>query len=449
MNARFRNGRSGRRLLGAAAAGLVTAQLVIGAAWAGSASAAAPATEQISLSGAGQPGDSVSDLPSVSTDGRFVAFDSISDNLGSTAGRQVYLRDRTAGTTTLVSVRTGGAQAGPNSSNPAVSGDGRFVAFQSFAADLVGGDTNNAPDVFVHDTVTRTTKRVSVATNGTQGNGISANPAISPDGRYVVFESEASSLVNGDTNGVRDVFLHDRDLGLTTRVSLADDDAQANGASTGPSVTRAGTAVKIAFQSAASNLVSGDTAGATDVFVRTLSGGTVRASVSSSGAQGDNFSVNPVISADGRFVAFESRAANLEGGDTNGRDDVFRHDLTRRTTVNVVSGLSNVPGNGSSRGPSISADGRFVAFRSNATNLVFGGDANGGTQDVFVADLNQAEGFQNTLASVTSTGAASDDLSDEAALSADGRTVAFASEAGNLVPGDGNLVNDVFLRVLR
>src|SRR5256712_380330 len=224
--------------------------------------------------------------------------------------------------TKRVSVDSHGAQGNGGSFDPAISADGRFVAFDSVASNLVAGDTNAAFDVFVRDRKTGKTRRVSVDSHGAQGNGDSFDPAISADGRFVAFDSVASNLVAGDTNAASDVFVRDRKTGKTRRVSVASHGTQGNGASFGPSISADGRFV--AFTSAASNLVAGDSNEAYDVFVRVRKTAKPSpASLDSHGAQGNGESFNPAISADGRFVAFRSSASNLVAGDTNGAADVF------------------------------------------------------------------------------------------------------------------------------
>ncbi|MGH2537870.1 MAG: carboxypeptidase regulatory-like domain-containing protein, partial [Candidatus Promineifilaceae bacterium] len=237
----------------------------------------------------------------------------------------VFVHDRDTGQTSRVSIASDGALGNGDSWWSSISADGRYVAFHSLASNLVGGDTNGAWDVFVHNRDTVQTSRVSVASDGAQGNGYSYSPAISADGRYVAFVSLASNLVGGDTNDQPDVFVHDRDTGQTSRASVASDGAQANGASYYQSISADGRYV--AFGSYASNLVGGDTNGIDDVYVHDRdTGQTSRASVASDGAQGNDGSGDPSISADGRYVAFVSWASNLVSGDTNGYADVFVRD---------------------------------------------------------------------------------------------------------------------------
>ncbi|TMM11186.1 MAG: hypothetical protein E6G00_05495, partial [Actinobacteria bacterium] len=247
-------------------------------------------------------------------------------------------------------------------------------------SNLVGGDTNGVGDVFVRDRKTGKTKRVSVNSHGAQANGESFAAPISADGRFVAFLSSASNLVGGDTNGARDVFVRDRKAGKTRRVSVDSHGAQGKGASFVPSISANGRFV--AFSSVANNLVGGDTNTVSDVFVRDRkTGKTRRVSVDSHGAQGNGDSFIPSISADGRFVAFYSDAANLVAGDGNAAGDGFVRDRKAGRTKRVSVASHGTQGNDTSFPPSISADGRFVAFTSLANNLV-AGDTNGAS-DIF------------------------------------------------------------------
>ena len=232
------------------------------------------------------------------------------------------------------SVATGGEQGNGRSFFPAISADGRFVAFYSDASNLVAADTNGARDVFVHDRQTGETARVSVDSSGAEANGDSFAPAISADGRFVAFSSAASNLVAGDTNGVDDVFLRDRQENTTTRVSVAlggargkrrelfavDQRRRARGSHS--SRTR-----RTSFPS--------DTNSVRDVFVIDRQAATTtRASVNSAGdVQANVDSVTPVISGDGRFVAFTSFSDNLVPDDLNESSDVFVRDLQANTTT--------------------------------------------------------------------------------------------------------------------
>jgi VCBS repeat-containing protein len=374
-----------------------------------------------------------------------------SDGEASSVGTQMIFivasTPRWPGETRRVSVASGGTQANSSSLEASLSADGRYVAFSSFATTLVAGDTNGTSDVFVHDRQTGETRRVSVASNGTQGNSQSNEPSLSADGRYVAFSSVASTLVAGDTNGTYDVFVHDRQTGETQRVSVASNGAQGNGESHQPSLSADGRYV--AFPSVATTLVAGDTNGTRDVFVHDRqTGETRRVSVASDGTQGNGSSgttanatpERPSLSADGRYVAFSSNASTLVAGDSNGALDVFVHDRQTGETQRVSVAIDGTQGNGASDRPSLSADGRYVAFSSLARTLVPGGTS--GPQHVFVKDRQTGE---TGLVSVSSNGTHGNSTSIQASLSADGRYVAFASLSSTLVAGDTNVTFDVFV----
>ena len=388
-------------------------------------------------------GDSV--LPSLSADGRFVAFVSEADNLVSedTNGhRDVFVTDRISGEITLVSSASDGALGNDDSSNPSLSGDGRYITFESAATNLVSGDTNSALDVFVHDRQTSTTERISVASDGAQSNDLSEFSVISADGRFVAFISTATNLVSGDTNGYADIFVHDRQTGSTTLISVGYDGSQADGWSGYPSVSADGRFV--AFASVASNLVSGDANSTEDIFVYDRqTGAATIVSIASDGTQGDRSCEAPSISADGRFVAFMSLATNLVKGDTNSTMDIFVHDLQTGNTTRVSIASSGMQSNGASHHPSISANGRYVSFESFASNFVT--DTNSSV-DIFVRD--RQVGFTERV-SLAADGAQGNDDSSSfsfSAISADGRFIAFYSSSSNLVNADMNDYSDVFVR---
>jgi len=405
--------------------------------------AAAQVTTRVSVGYGGvQATGGSSQLNAISTDGRCVAFHSEATNLvsGDTNGfGDIFVHDRLLGTTEIVSIAPGGALGNGTSTEPDISADGRYVVFHSSASNLVVGDTNGAPDVFVHDRQLGTNERVSVDSSGAQSNGQSLSPCVSGDGRYTAFYSIATNLVAGDTNGIADVFVHDRQLGTTERVSVSIGGAQGNAASFHPRLSYDGRYV--AFHSSATNLVAGDVNGFPDVFVRDRQLGTTElVSLSSGGAQG-NFSSNVGgISDDGRYVAFSSGASNLVAGDTNAVNDVFLRDRQAGTTERVSISSGGAQANGSTGSSDISADGRFVAFDGGASNLV-PGDTNGDS-DVFVRDVQLAT---TTRASVNTNGGEGNNTSVFATLSGDGHYVAFDSVATNFVDIDNNGFADVFV----
>lgn len=402
----------------------------------------AQSTTRVSVSSSGSEGDSHSYQPVISADGRFVAFESIARNLvpGDTNdNRDIFVRDRQTGQTTRVSVSSSGSQGNADSTAPAISANGRFVTFHTLASNLVSGDTNGDRDIFVHDRQAGLTTRVSVSSSGSESDSHSYRAAISSDGRFVAFESNARNLVLGGTNGGLDVFVHDRHTGQTTHVSVSSSGSQGNADSYLAAISANGRFV--AFESFASNLVPGDTNGNRDIFIHDRqTGQTSRVSVSSSGSQGNADSYQPTVSSEGRFVAFESDASNLVPGDTNGDRDIFVHDRQTGQTARVSVSSSGSQANNWSYSPAISAEGRFVAFDSFASDLV-PGDTNGDL-DVFVHDRQTA---QTSRVSVSSSGSQGNASSFNVAISAAGRFVAFRSWAGNLVLGDTNGQTDIFI----
>ncbi|MBL8863863.1 MAG: PD40 domain-containing protein [Planctomycetes bacterium] len=409
--------------------------------------ALAQSTTRVSTSPVNTQGNYHSFRGAVSADGRYVAFQSLASNLTLTDANShlpdIFVKDRATSNTVFASVSSGGVQGNSGSIVPAVSADGRYVAYASFASNLVSVDTNGVYDVFVRDQLSGTTLRASEGAGGVEADGASQAAAISDDGRFVAFESEATNLVPGDTNGLTDVFVHDVQTGATLRVSVGAGGAQADGVSAWPSLSADGRYV--AFESLATNLVADDTNDVSDVFVRDLlAGTTTRVSLGAAGAQGNLGSAHPSISADGRWVAFQSDASNLVLGDGNAATDIFVHDLQTGTTTRVSVSSAGAEANGQSLAQGthlVSADGRFVAFDSSASNLVTG-DTNAGS-DCFVRDLLMGT---TERVSVATSGAQAGSGSRAPWICGDGRYVAFESPASTLVVGDNNNMWDVFLR---
>jgi Tol biopolymer transport system component len=381
--------------------------------------------------------------PSISCSGRYVAFASRASNLvANDTNRRpdVFVHDQMAGRTERVSVSSSGREARGSSIDPSVSATGRFVAFESDAPNLVNGDHGSRVDVFVHDRRTGRTERASVNWTGNGGNRGSYGPSISADGRFVAFYSRATNLVRRDTKRGFEVFVHDRRTGRTMRVSVSSTGREGNGWSFDSTISATGRFV--AFASYATNLAPNDDEPRPDIFVRDRRlGRTELASVNSNGDSGNRTSYLPSISRGGRFVAFYSNAPNLVGGDLNSAEDVFIHDRRTGDTFRVSVSSSGEEGDGPSLVPSISADGRFLAFHSRATNLV-SDDGNGRT-DVFVHDIQAGE---TRRVSVSSDGGEGTGNSSSPSISADARFVAFESDASNLVQGDTNERPDVFVR---
>jgi Tol biopolymer transport system component len=411
----------------------------------GRSATAQPLTTRVSIASGGIQSNYPSLQPAISDDGRWVAFASSAQNLvpNDTNDREdVFVHDRHTGATTRVSIGSGGVQGNDDSFGPVISADGRWIAFVSAASNLVDADTNHLVDVFLHDREGGTTSRVSVGPNGVQGNLESRDPAISGDGRWVAFSSIASDLVEDDTNGESDVFVYDRQTRTTTRVSAGPGGVQADAGSAWPSISPDGR--WLAFGSLASNLVAGDTNAQIDTFVLDRQTGAItRVNDGPNGVQANGPSWGaPSVSADGQRVAFQSAASNLAPGDTNGRDDVFVHDRQTGRTALVSVGPGGVVGDSWSEFPRISTDGRWVVFDS-ASALVSGDENH--SADVFVFDV---EAGTMRRVSVGPGGAEGNGESYFQAISADGRWIAFASWASNLVAGDTNGYSDIFVRDL-
>jgi Tol biopolymer transport system component len=427
----------------------VVAASTLGLAWAHGAQAAPGETSLVSVIASGVQAAGDSNLRhgggTLSADGRFVVFHSFRPSLvrnDRNGVADVFLRDVERGETRLVSAAFDGSTANSYSADASISADGRHVAFFSPASDLVSDDRNASGDIFVWNRETGVRELASVASSGAQANDESLESAISADGRYVAFTSFASNLSRNDTNARSDVFLRDRQAGYTERVSVASDGDQADGYSWQPSVSADGRFV--AFYSTASNLVPNDHGDLSDVFVRDRqTRQTRRISVAADGTAANDYSVQPVLSGNGRYVAFVSAADNLASGDTNDLIDVFVKDLQTNSVERVSMSSSGTQGNGGSYEPALSADGRYVVFESFASNLV-PGDTNR-SYDVFVHDR---ETHTTSRVSSAVNGVQADDANWTPSVSADGRYVAFRSDATNLAPNDGNRSSDVYVKDL-
>ncbi|MGK7296956.1 MAG: TolB family protein [Candidatus Wenzhouxiangella sp. M2_3B_020] len=349
-------------------------------------------TARISLQPDGSETPAYSMAPSISDDGNTVAFES-RVQMNKVTLTAVF--DATTGTVEqLLPREVSGNPASRHKGRllPSLSGNGQFVAFHSkspfqdaYPASVrpPNDDANGTFDVFVFDIATDPApplERVSRDSSGDGGRGESASATLSDDGNVVAFHSYADDLVADDLNGHEDAFVRFRNAGSSTlMVSVTPAGIPGNGDSLRPFVS--GNGDFVAFRSQASDLVAGDTNGHWDIFVRDLTTDTTeRVSVASDGNQAEHDSFEPGLSDDGRFVVFRSMAANLVAGDTNARADVFVHDRTTGETIRV-SGPATGESDGHSYNPVISGDGGWIAFESDATNLV-PGDTNA-ARDVF------------------------------------------------------------------
>ena len=387
--------------------------LTICASWVASAGPWQLISQRDPLLAAVQGGNGDSGPAIISPDGRYVLFSSAANNLAFTvdsnripvlipARINVYLRDRTNGTTALVSVNLTGTGGGNGDSfATGISSNGQYALFESSASDLAAGDTNNASDVFIRDLVNSTNLLVSVSTNGGLGNGNSGSAVMTPDGRYVAFVSSASNLVPGDSNGIPDIFVRDMQLGTTT---LASPGARFAGwwvttggnGSFGPIITPDGRYV--AFYSTATNLVAGVT-NVGDIYVRDLQAGTTywastaaRAQLQAIFGTANGICFSPKISTNGSLVAYEVSAA----GFANPAGIVLRYNLSSGQT-DVVNTNANAPVGSYEdlRTLDLSPDGRFVASVANndthgENTIIYLWDALIGTNLLVSADMNNA-----------------------------------------------------------
>ncbi len=410
-----------------------------------------PRILRVSMTDQGTQANGDSFEAAISLDGRYVGYWSWADNIvagGINNRGNVFLYEVQTGQTVLISKASDGTPGQGVSTSPSVSADGRYVAFQSRAGNLVAGDTNGQWDVFAHDRLTGETTRMSVSSTGEESNDISETDSeamISSNGRYVVFSSEATNLVDDDTNGERDVFVHDRQTRTTLRVSVSSDGVQGDLSSQEPAIS--GDGQLIVFASHAGNLVAGDVNGnGGDLFIHELiSRQTSRLPITFDWWGADNVA----ISDDGRFITFDSNDANVVPGDSNGVTDVFLFD--RQTGIVERVSLSNdgSQAEGESLQAAVSADGRFVVFRSEGANLV-DGDSNN-LPDVFVRDRVLGTTVRVSIGVDGSEANGDSSFVPNAApvISGEGRFIPFSSEANNLVPNDTNDVDDIFINVAR
>lgn len=400
-------------------------------------------TERVSVSSAGVQANDSSQNPSLSADGRYVTFDSFASNLvpGDTGARDIFVHDRQSGSLIRASVTPAGANGNGASLLPQLSADGRYLAFNSDATNLVAGDTNGRTDTFRRDLQTGTTSRVSVSSLGTQIGDDSLLPLISDGGRYVMFESESRSLDTADLNDFADSFVHDTADATTRAVVRIAYGTQAAGRSLQARISGVPGARHVSFTSNAANLVPGDITPLNDAFVRTLAtGATERISVAADGGQANSDGYHPQLSDDARYAAFYSYATNIAGGNSLGID-VFVRDRPMATTELASVNGAGQPGNDQHTGFAFSGNGRHVAINSTSTNLITG-DTNG-VRDAFLRDRLLGT---TTRVSVSSAGAQANGASFALAISEDGNAIALTSDATNLIAGDTNGATDIFVR---
>ena len=427
-----------KKLYGAAALGVVGV-LALSFARPGITSATVPGVNlRASVDSSGNQSNQSSYYGSTNGNGRYVVFESEANNLVSgdtNSARDIFVRDTIGGTTVRASVSSSGAQSNADSGFARISNDGRYVVFASMASNLVSGDTNNTYDVFVRDLTAGTTARVSTTSSGGQSNQASSWPDVSADGRYVVFESPATNLdgsISGSITGYQ-VYVKDTQTGAIKMLSRDSSNGAGNGDSRQPQISCDGGTV--AFYSEASNLVSGDTNGVSDIFVDSL--GWNADTLTNATINGNAYSNAVSISCDGNAVALQSAASNLVSGDTNSAQDIFEYNRLTQSFERVSVDSSSTQAVGNSSFPAISGDGRFVTFQN--SSQMQANDTNN-SSDTYIRDIKNGT-TQLVSINVSSYGSGNTDMSD---ISDDGSFVVYASPMSTLVSGDTNGYQDIF-----
>jgi len=344
-------------------------------------------TTPVSTLVSGILGDGDSNQSALNQEGRLIVFASDAFNLSDKAFglNNIYLKDTQSGVVTLLNMTAAGIVADSNSFDPTISGDGQWVAFASYGANLTAKDTNNDSDIFLKNTQTGALTLVSTLSDGAAGDKGSSHPVLSRDGRYIVFQSQASNLIPGDGNGAVDIYFRDLQSSTLSLLSRNNERVIGNGNSVTPVMSADGSWV--AFASDASNLVKNDRNSMQDVFLtNTQNGQVVLISANGLGGAASGFSDSPSISADGKKVAFRSYATDLLADvENDGYSDIYVKDINNGSLKLVSIGVDNKPADGNCYDPVISPDGRYVAFVSEASNLIQGDNNN--VDDVFLADL--------------------------------------------------------------
>ncbi len=420
----------------------------------GSAARGAVLVRTYRVAPAGVDPNGPSGQPSISADSRYLAFASQASNLGPVIGHphvsNIYRFDFRTGLAALISSAPSGASGNTASTTPSISGDGQEVAFVSQATNLVARTPKHVSEIFVR-VGSGPVRQVSVGFGGVQPDGDSTQPVLSADGRFLAFTSSADNLIAGDDNAASDVFLADLSSGTIQRVSVTSAGFQARGDSYNPSISADGGL--ISFTSAANNLVPRDHNRVPDVFTYArIRGITRRVSVSSRGREQNASVAAPFtqisdLSADGRYVVFDSDASNLVPGDSNGHTDVFRRNLATGRTARVSTSSLLQQGDNDSFAPATSADGRVTVFESFADNLASPWTPN---ENVFAADQITGTVLNADVAPGGQARGPELDpqLLQRPAVSADGQVLIFTSGADNLVPNDHNGTDDLFVRVI-
>ena len=405
--------------------------------------------ERVSLGTGSVQSNGESYYLSLSEDASVATFESFNTNWGPDQKDvnfvDIFVRDRVTDVTTKISVTPSGKPSDQRSFDPMLSADGRYVSFISYATNLVPYDTNRHPysddglDVFLYDRLAGTLQRVSLDWEGQQIDANSVG-SITPDAHYVVFTSIGDHVAKNDTNSKHIAAIYKRNIhtGAIERITKGPNGEYPNGGVGGANSSFNGR--YIAYTADATNLVPNDVNGVRDVLLYdSVTQETIMVSKPAGGGQSNGLSSPAHISSDGRYVAFRSFASNLVPGDVNGQSDIFVYDIVTGDLEMVSVSSTGVLGNGVSKDPGICGDGRFVVFTSEATNLV--PQPHNGQRQIYVHDRQRHETF---LASVNSNGDMGNGRGHRGTLSADCSTVGFATDASNIIANDTNGVRDLF-----
>ena len=403
-----------------------------------------PITALVSKDSNAVVGNDVSAQSAIDAVGRYIVFESEATNLASAFTtlnrRHIYRKDTVSGEVVLVSSDAAGLEANNDSASPRVSDDGRYVVFESLATNLSSIATGGTLQIYLKDLTDGSVDLVS-SVAGIVANNSSENPDVSTDGRYVVFESLATNLTALDTVGASQIYRKDMSNATIAMISQnTTQSAGGSGDSNRPSMSA--DAQYIVFDSIAGSSIVADATTIRSVYWVDMMNpnATELISVDSNEIQGNGSSTNASISDDGNFVAFESEATNLVASGTV-LSDIYRRDRSAGETLLVSTADGSTSGNNNSVGASISGDGRFVAFVSAATNLVT--ETSLGLDDIFVRNFSTMPAVSLNKINLTQSGAEATDNSANASISANGRYVSFDSPF-NYDISDTNTINDVY-----
>ncbi|MCK6481802.1 MAG: hypothetical protein HUU06_10245 [Planctomycetaceae bacterium] len=386
----------------------------------------------------------------VAPSGKFVVFTSGARDLGDGATGEesrnnVWFRDMKTGVNTLLSANGAGTEGNAGSLYPSISSNGQVVLFESYASDLADGAEGGFCNVYLLDRKSGDLVRLSSTPAGAGGDWDSFvyGSSLSANGRFAVFYSAALDMVEDAGVGYFQIYLYDRTKGTLTMISRSPEGAPALGDCFDPSISSNGKYV--VYYSYATNLGAGASGAVSNIYLHDVKKGTTTLITrSTTGGEPNDDSLDPVVSASGKIVAFDSYATNLVSGDTNGQSDVFLVDLKKGTKTRVSLGPAGVQGNGPSYSASLSSSGKVLLFTSDASNLE-GGDGDGNSSsDVFLRDPKT--GLPRRL-SLSAAGAEGDGDSYVVAtsLASSGKWALVVSGASNFATGDDNLDDDVFL----